>query len=52
MELLCKENCRTYCEVKAMYQEFLRLRLDDEYPLPVFFQNYVKLEGPRVYQGV
>jgi len=52
MELLCKEDCRTYCEVKAMYQEFLRMRLDDEYQLPVFFQNYVKLEGPRVYQGV
>lgn len=52
MELLCKDNCRTYCEVREMYRNFLRLRLDDEYPLPVFYNNYVKLDGPRVYQGV
>jgi len=52
MELLCKENCRTYHEVREMYRNFLRLRLDDEYPLPVFFENYVKLDGARVYQGV
>ncbi len=52
MELLCKDNCRTYCEVRDMYRNFLRLRLDDEYPLPVFYNNYVKLDGPRVYQGV
>lgn len=52
MELLCKENCRTYHEVKEMHQNYQRMRLDDEYPLPVFFQNYVKLDGPRVYQGV
>lgn len=52
MELLCKENCRTYHEVKEMHQNYQRMRLDDEYPLPVFFENYVKLDGPRVYQGV
>ena len=39
-------------EVREMYRNFLRLRLDDEYPLPVFFENYVKLDGARVYQGV
>jgi len=52
MELLCKDNCRTYHEVKEMYQNYQRMRLDDEYPLPVFYNNYVKLDGPRVYQGV
>ena len=51
MELLCKDECRAYHEVKNMYQSFMRLRMDDDYLLPEFYFNYVKLHGPRVYQG-
>jgi hypothetical protein len=32
--------------------QFPPAALDDEYPLPVFFNNFVKLDGPRIYQGV
>lgn len=52
MELLCKEECRTFHEVRDMHRGYLRLRMDDEYPLPEFFNNFVKLDGPRVYQAV
>jgi len=52
MELLCKHECRAYHEVEEMFRGFMRLRMDDDHTLPGFYASYVKLDGPRVYQGV
>jgi len=52
MELLCKHECPAYHEVAEMFRGYMRLRLDDNHTLPGFYAAYVKLDGPRIYQGV
>jgi hypothetical protein len=52
MELLCKHECPAYHEVAEMFRGYMRLRLDDDHTLPGFYAAYVKLDGPRIYQGV
>lgn len=52
MELLCKHECAAYHEVAEMFRGYMRLRMDDDHTLPGFYAAYVKLDGPRIYQGV
>ncbi|GFK92223.1 hypothetical protein NNJEOMEG_00045 [Fundidesulfovibrio magnetotacticus] len=51
-ELLCRHECRAFHEVETMFRSFRRVRMDDEMTLPAFFNAYVRVDGPRVYQNV
>lgn len=50
-QLLCADYCQAHKQVEAMFQEYRKVRLDDELTLPEFFETRVKLEGARIYQA-
>ncbi|MCA1906242.1 MAG: hypothetical protein LDL11_06610 [Desulfarculus sp.] len=53
LELLCKAQCRAWHEVRGLFQDYRRLRMDDDATsLVEFFAQRVKVEGARVYQSV
>ncbi len=50
-QLLCADFCQAHKQVEGMFQEYRKVRLDDELTLPEFFETRVKLEGARIYQA-
>jgi hypothetical protein len=52
MELLCKHECQAFHDVDKMFRSFMRLRTEEDMTLPGFYAAYVKVTGPKVYQGV
>jgi hypothetical protein len=50
-QLLCADFCQAHKQVEAMFQEYRKVRLDDELTLPEFFETRVKLTGAKIYQA-
>jgi len=50
-QLLCADYCQAHRQVEVMFQEYRKVRLDDEITLPEFFETRVKLEGARISQA-
>ena len=52
LELLCKDRCQAYHELKEMYQQFKNFQMDSDLSMPDFFSGYVKVSGCRIQQAV
>ena len=50
-QLLCADYCHAHKQVEVMFQEYRKVRLDDEITLPEFFETRVKFEGARISQA-
>ena len=42
LELLCREHCQPYQEIKAMYLQYLEFQTESELTLAEFFRTYVR----------
>ena len=52
LELFCKESCQAFQEVEEMFKQFKQFQLDSELKLPDFFETYVQVTGPIIYQAI
>jgi hypothetical protein len=50
-QLLCADYCLAHKQVEAMFQEFKKIRLDDDLNLQEFFESKVRFDGARIYQA-
>jgi hypothetical protein len=50
-QLLCADFCQAHKQVEAMFQEFKKIRLDDDLNLHEFFESKVRFDGARIYQA-
>jgi hypothetical protein len=50
-QLLCAAYCQAHKQVEAMFQEFKKIRLDDDLNLQEFFESKVRFDGARIYQA-
>lgn len=50
-QLLCADYCHAHKQVEAMFQEFKKIRLDDDLNLQEFFESKVRFDGAKIYQA-
>jgi len=50
-QLLCADYCQAHKQVEAFFQEFKKIRLDDDLNLQEFFESKVRFDGARIYQA-
>jgi hypothetical protein len=50
-QLLCADYCQAHKQVEAMFQEYRKVRLDDDLNLQEFFESKVRFQGARISQA-
>jgi len=51
LQLLCSENCAAHHEVNEHYKNFMQYQTESAMNIVDFYNAYVKLTGPRIYQA-
>jgi hypothetical protein len=50
-QLLCADLCQAHKQVEVFFQEFKKIRLDDDLNLQEFFESKVRFQGARIHQA-